>query len=681
MANEEFTRRFARPAPVANDEGRRTTSTSIPAYAMAAREDGRDTSVTVALSRPPNAGVPHGIPETSMSDRRLVPAHPQVAAIPPGLSETRTDLPAILRKNNGDFRTAMQHWRELLRENPDKPDKHDRVASALPDLGARGIKRLREIAHPGDASGSVTHREIGLGREIDTVAASSLVNRDTWVAHSSNRQGGSEAGVYNVQPSADRAQETSQESSTLPGGSPVSALYSGPPLEWFGRDTGYETDRNSGDTISAPIRGLEELEDSADSRYFGHEAQSLSANVTTPISNAEASSHSEHTEILDDVSSARSGEQGRGGDGGAILGFSHDLSPHPQRLPQTSPDDFPELTDAAMAEIGAAFELLSKKSLAGGSTAPDLHRPGSGGAFQKEAVSERADGIPTNREAPVGQVGGHSPQALRSSGAELDDFSWLNDAALDEIDALIKSHSNRSSSVRNAAPDLRSAGLDDAFGKDSVIEHAEKIPIYSPRPARLNGERSPKAQRSSQASIADFPDLTDAEWAHIEETERIAITAIQKGKQKISTKADTRSGFRNSSVPQVGNRSGTPMVPNANRPIPSWYHEAENICNGLVEHTHVTPAVLSSRRRNDAENASTRFGDPAPALRHDNLGRTLESTPVRDVISGTSRDRGLTAHAADQLAIDDSRKRTDRDRKTQPYMRGLDSRSREGCGR
>ncbi|MBO9102323.1 MULTISPECIES: protein virD3 [Rhizobium] len=678
MANEEFTGHFARPAPVANDEGRRTTSTSIPAHAMAAREDGRDTSVAVTLSRPPNSGIPDGIPETSASGRRLVAAHPQDAAMPPGLSGTRTDLPAILRKNNGDFRTAMQHWRELLHENP---DKRDREASALPDLGARGIKRPREIEHPGDANRSVTRRQIGLGREIDTVAASSLVNRDTWVAHSSNGQGGPQAGVYNVQPSADRAPETSQESSTLPDATSVSALYSGPPSEWFGRDTGYETDRNSGDTISAPIRGLEELEDSADSRYFGHEAPSLSENVTTSISNAEASSHSEHTEILDDVSSARSGEQGRGGDGGAILGFSHDLSPHPQRLPQTTPDDFPELTNAAMAEIDAIFESLSQKSLARESAAPGLHEPVSGDAFQKEGTSDRADGMPSNGEPPVEQAGGHLPQALRSSGAELDDFSWLTDAALAEIDALIKSHSNRSPSVRNAAPDLRGAGLDNAVGKDSVIEHAEKISIDSPRPARLNGERSPKAQKSSQASLADFPDLTDAEWSHIEETERIAITAIEKGKQKISTKADTRSGFGNSSVPQVANRSGTPMVPNTNQPIPLWYHKAENISDGLVEDTHITPAVVSSRRRNDAENASTRFGDPAPALRHYNLGRTLEATPVRDVISGTSRDRGLTAHAADQLAIDDSRKRTDRDRKTQPYIRGLDSRSREGYGR
>ncbi|AAK90945.2 protein virD3 (plasmid) [Agrobacterium fabrum] len=673
MANEEFTRHYAWPVPVAsNDEGRGTARIPIQAQSIVAGEDGRDTSVPTALSRPPIEDMPHGVQETSASGGRLGAARLRDSVIPPGISEARTDLSAILRKKSGSFRTGMQYLRGLERENF---DKQDREASALPDLSARGIKRPREIEYPGNASGLTIKRQDGLGIEINTISASSPVNR---AAHSSNWQGAPEPGVYNVQPSADRAQNSAQESSTFPDGTSVSALYSGPLAEWFERDTGSETTRNSGNTISSPLRGLEEFGDSADSRYLGREAQSLSVTVTTPNSNAEASSHSAHTETLDDVSSDRSSEQGRGPLGAAILGSHHDLSPRAQKLSQTNRDS-PELTDADLAKVDAVFESLSKGPPAGESAAPDFRERGPGSAFQKEGVSDRANGVPTNWEVPFGRGGGHSPQALRSSGVELDDFPDFTEAELAKIDALVESHSNRSLSVRNIVPDLRGAGADNVFRKEGVVERAEKMPIDSVSLTRLNGERS-RSPKTSQASLEDFPDLTDADLAHIEESERIARTAVEKGKQKISTEADTRFDLGNSSAPRVSPRSVTPLVPNANQPITSWFYEAQKTCDKLVENTYVKPAVDSSRARNDVENTAARLGDPAPALGHDNLGRTRALTPVRDVMSRPSADRQLASHAAEHSAIDDIWKRDDRDRRTHPY-RGLDSRSREGCGR
>ncbi|QTG17177.1 hypothetical protein G6M86_28220 (plasmid) [Agrobacterium tumefaciens] len=595
MANEEFTPYFARPVPmVSNGEGRGTASIPIRAQAIVDREDGRDTSAPTALSRPPIAGVPRDIQETLASNRRLAAAYPQDAILP-GLSETRTAPPAILRKNNGYFRTAMQYLRELEWENA---DNRDRKADALPHLERRGTKRPREIEHPGNASGSITQRQIGLGREIYTIATSSPVNADTTAAHSSNRQGSPKPGLYDVQQSAEREQETVQGNSTFPDGTPVSISYVGRSEEWFGRDTGSETARNSGATISSSLRGLDELDDSADSRYLGHEAQSLSDNVTTPNSNAEASSHSGHTGILDDVSSSCSGEQRRDA-GGGTFGLPHELSPHTQRLSQTSRDDFPDLSDADLVEIDAVFESLSKKSLAGESAPPDLRRPGSGGAFQKEGVFERVGGMPTNWEATAVQGGGH-------------------------------------------------------------LAHAPE---------------------SSEASVDHFPILTDADLARIDESSRIARTAVEKGKQQLPSKDDSRRGPGNSSVFQVSGQLVSPMVLDANQHIPPWFQEAENICNRLAKNTYATPAAYSSRTGNDAENAFIKFGEPTFVLRHDNFGRTVLSTPVRDVMSSASGDRRLMANAAEHYEMDDIQERSDRDRRTQPYMRGLESRSREGYGR
>ncbi|WFR98253.1 hypothetical protein [Rhizobium tumorigenes] len=259
----------------------------------------------------------------------------------------------------------------------------------------------------------------------------------------------------------------------------------------------------------------------------------------------------------------------------------------------------------------------------------------------------------------------------------LDHFPDFTEAELAKIDALIESHSNSSLSERN----LRGAAIDNVFREDGVVERADNMPINSARPTGLDGERSTKTHKSSQASLEDFPDLTDADLAHIEELERITRTAVEKGKRKISPKSGTRSGFGNSSAPEFIRRSFTEMVPNGDQPIPSCLYEAQKVRDKVVENTYVAAAVDPSGARNDVENVATKPGAPAPALRDDNLRITLALTRVGDVASGAGAGPRLTTHGAEHLAIDDNWQQNDRDRRRLPYTRGLDSPSREGYGR
>ncbi len=259
-----------------------------------------------------------------------------------------------------------------------------------------------------------------------------------------------------------------------------------------------------GNTISSPLRGLEEFGDSADSRYLGREAQSFSVTVTTPNSNAEASSHSAHTETLDDVSSDHSSEQGRVPLAPQSLDHIDDLSPRAQKLSQTNRDS-PQPHRRRTGKSRARCSNRSKGPPAGECAAPDFRERGPGGAFQKEGVSDRANGVPTNWEVPFGRGGrAFTASAARSSGVELDDFPDFTEAELAKIDALVEFHSNRSLSVRNIVPDLRGAGADNVFRKEGVVERAEKMPIDSVSSTRLNGERS-RSLKTSQASLPGFP--------------------------------------------------------------------------------------------------------------------------------------------------------------------------------
>ncbi|WFR98220.1 zeta toxin family protein [Rhizobium tumorigenes] len=584
----------------------------------------------------------------------------ETVAVSLGPSEARANAPVISRRNNGDFRIATRYLRELPGENP---DRRSGEPGLLSDLATLGTTRPRESQHPSEASGSVTQRQGSLDLEFNTISPSSPVNGETRLAHLASRQGLPEAGMNDVQTSADRA---SQESSASPDATSVSTFYSGPPAEWFGRDTGYETDRNSGDIISASTQRLEELEDSAVNLRFGHEAQGLSAHVTTAVSGAEASSHSPYIEILDGLSSARSDEQGRGGDGGAAVRFSHDLAPHANILPQTSPDDFPdfpEFTDTVLAEIDAACESLSKKPSAVETIVMDLHKPRFGDAFQKVDVSERNDMMPANQEPLIGKSGGHPQQAPSSSGAEFDDDSWLTTAALEEIDAIIKSHWDKSLRVPRAA-----------------VECIERK-MCSTIPTRPFNEHPPKVRSSLQPRLEDFPDLTEAQWLRVEHSARAAITAVQNGQQQVAPGIHTRSGFGNSSAPSVGHPLVTPAVSDVDHTVSLSFQGAEHIYNKLVESTHPVPTMDSSSARNDLASASDGSGNLVAAKRRDDLGRPVMSTPVGDVKPSASGSQGPMANVAGHPAMEVALNWSDKDGRRQPHMRALEPRSREGYGR
>ncbi|WFR98254.1 hypothetical protein [Rhizobium tumorigenes] len=83
MANEEFTRKFACPAPVdSGDEGHEAIPFPLLPQSMAAREDNGGTSVPTDLSRLAHAGVRRDIQETLANNRRLATPKPLDGAIP-----------------------------------------------------------------------------------------------------------------------------------------------------------------------------------------------------------------------------------------------------------------------------------------------------------------------------------------------------------------------------------------------------------------------------------------------------------------------------------------------------------------------------------------------------------------------------------------------------------------------
>ncbi|RWB08577.1 MAG: hypothetical protein EOQ39_34865 [Mesorhizobium sp.] len=120
------------------------------------------------------------------------------------------------------------------------------------------------------------------------------------------------------------------------------------------------------------------------------------------------------------------------------------------------------------------------------------------------SFSKRHTGAGMANDAALGGMQGeHSASALSPSEPKFDDdYPEFTEDGLAEIDALSKSRSN-------AAPNLHGTRLNEAFEKKGSSSGAGMA-----NDAALGGMNtvpSAEAQRSSQASPKDFPDLTDSD--------------------------------------------------------------------------------------------------------------------------------------------------------------------------
>ncbi|MER8621952.1 C48 family peptidase, partial [Mesorhizobium sp. M1409] len=191
------------------------------------------------------------------------------------------------------------------------------------------------------------------------------------------------------------------------------------------------------------------------------------------------------------------------------------------------------------------------------------------------SFSKRHTGAGMANDAALGGMQGeHSASALSPSEPWFDDFPEFTEDELAGIDALPKSRSN-------AAPNLHGTRLNEAFEKKGSSSGAGMA-----NDAALGGMNtvpSAEAQRSSQASPKDFPDLTDSDLADVSELSPIDTrrAAFGTGNRQIRLEDQVRSGPGTSYAHQAGYQSVNHTV-----------FDAENVGDNLLVGSAPIPPLL-----------------------------------------------------------------------------------------
>ncbi|RXT33400.1 hypothetical protein B5V01_35980 [Mesorhizobium erdmanii] len=193
--------------------------------------------------------------------------------------------------------------------------------------------------------------------------------------------------------------------------------------------------------------------------------------------------------------------------------------------------------------------------------------------------SKRHTGAGMANDAALGGMQGeHSASALSPSEPRFDDFPEFTEDELAGIDATIDALSKSRS---NAAPNLHGTRLNEAFEKKGSSSGAGMA-----NDAALGGMNtvpSAEAQRSSQASPKDFPDLTDSDLADVSELSPIDTrrAAFGTGNRQIRLEDQVRSGPGTSYAHQAGYQSVNHTV-----------FDAENVGDNLLVGSAPIPPLL-----------------------------------------------------------------------------------------
>ncbi|WP_259668029.1 Ulp1 family isopeptidase [Rhizobium lentis] len=272
-------------------------------------------------------------------------------------------------------------------------------------------------------------------------------------------------------------------------------------------------------------------------------------------------------------------------------------------------DDFPDFTEDELAAIDGTMDALSRSR---SNAAPDLHGTRLNDAFEKKGSSSGA-GM-TNDVALGGLQGEHSASALSPSERTFDDFPDFTEGELAAIDATMDALSR---SRFNAAPDLHGTRLNEAFekkGSSSGAGMANDAALGG-----MNTVASAEAQRSSQASLTDFPDLTDSDLADVSELSPIDTrrAAFGTGNRQIRLDDQVRSGHGTSCAHRPGYQSVTHTVFDAEHigdnllvgsaPIPLWLED---------QHIAADFALLGEALQGASPDIAARTRLVAPAVVH-----------------------------------------------------------------
>ncbi|CAK11635.1 zeta toxin family protein [Rhizobium johnstonii] len=232
--------------------------------------------------------------------------------------------------------------------------------------------------------------------------------------------------------------------------------------------------------------------------------------------------------------------------------------------------DFPDFTEDELAGIDATIDALSRSR---SNAAPNLHGTRLNEAFEKKDPPSGA-GL-ANDAALGGLQGEHSASALSPSEPTFYDFPDFTEDELAGIDATIDALSRSRS---NAAPNLHGTRLNEAFEKKDPPSGAGLA--NDAALGGMQGEHSASAQRSSQASPKDFPDLTDSDLADVSE-----LSPIDTRRAAFGTGNRRRSGPGTFYAHQAGYQSVTHTVFDAEHigdnlrvgsaPIPLWLEDEQ----------------------------------------------------------------------------------------------------------
>ncbi|NEJ82709.1 hypothetical protein GR268_40070 [Rhizobium leguminosarum] len=190
--------------------------------------------------------------------------------------------------------------------------------------------------------------------------------------------------------------------------------------------------------------------------------------------------------------------------------------------------------------------------------------------------SKRNTGAGMANDAALGGLQGeHSASALSPSEPTFYDFPDFTEDELAGIDATIDALSRSRS---NAAPNLHGTRLNEAFEKKDPPSGAGLA--NDAALGGMQGEHSASAQRSSQASPKDFPDLTDSDLADVSE-----LSPIDTRRAAFGTGNRRRSGPGTFYAHQAGYQSVTHTVFDAEHigdnlrvgsaPIPLWLEDEQ----------------------------------------------------------------------------------------------------------
>ncbi|MBB4444186.1 MULTISPECIES: zeta toxin family protein [Rhizobium] len=260
--------------------------------------------------------------------------------------------------------------------------------------------------------------------------------------------------------------------------------------------------------------------------------------------------------------------------------------------------DYASLLDQSAQQVSDAAKLQRPKFL-----------------VEVSPFSKRHTGAGLANDAALGGMQGeHSASALSPSEPTFYDFTEFTEDELAGIDATADALSRSRS---NAAPNLHGTRLNEAFGKKGSSSGAGMA--NDAALGGMNTVTSAEAQRSSQASLKDFPDLTDSDLADVSELSPIDTrrAAFGTGNRQIRLEDQVRSGHGTSCAHQPGYQSVTHTVFDAEHigdnllvgsaPIPLWLED---------EHIAADFALLGKALHWASPDIAARTWLVAPAVAH-----------------------------------------------------------------